>query len=740
MQQNGSDSSCSDLDSDSEALSRPERLAALRGTTLLSHCPANESLDRLARLAQRILQVPLALVSLVEQDRQFFPGAAGLPEPMASVRQTPLNYSFCRHVVVSRDVVAIADTREDDRVCNNPAIAQFQALAYLGVPLVTRDGHVLGAFCCIDTSPRRWTSEEIGTLSELAQPVITEIELRSAVLEAERHVGEAELQHAISRVLVEAPTLEDAGSAVLETIGQAMGWKLGLLWNVERHHRELRLRCINTWQDSRVGLYVEPHVEPAVSAAFTPVGAALALGQGLPGRVWSQAEPIWLADFLRHDDDAAAAVAATFPRLQAAARHGLHGALAFPVIGGEGGVLGVLEFFSDQVRPPDKQMLRTLTVIGRQLGQYVERRRAERELNNSQMRRAAILETALDCIITIDEAGRVVEWNPAAERVFGYKRSEALGQEMAQLIVPPAFRERHRQGLAHYLATGEGPVLDRRFEITALRADGTEFPVELAITPIPVDGPPMFTGYVRDLTERKQLETLRDDLTHMIVHDLRTPLTAILSGMQTLEMAGGLQAHQQEFVTMAVSGGRTLLSMINDLLDISKMEADSLQLDYTDIEVRDLIGRALAQISALAAQAGITLVTDIAPEMPLVPGDEDKLRRTLVNLVGNAVKFTPSGGTVTVTARSEPVHNQIIVSVRDTGEGIPQDAIGRIFDKFGQVESRKAGRMMSTGLGLTFCKMAVEAHGGRIWVESQLGKGSTFSFVVPLIRSSDALR
>jgi signal transduction histidine kinase len=246
----------------------------------------------------------------------------------------------------------------------------------------------------------------------------------------------------------------------------------------------------------------------------------------------------------------------------------------------------------------------------------------------------------------------------------------------------------------------------------------------------------MFTGYVRDLTERKKLESLRDDLTHMIVHDMRTPLTAILTSLQTVEMLGDLKPTQQEFVSMAIGGGHSLLAMINDLLDISKMEAGSLQLEYTDIRVRPLIEQALRQVAPLAAQADVALGLEADPHLPLVQGDEDKLLRTLVNLIGNAVKFTPSGGSVTVAAREfvPPDHGrgEIVFSVQDTGEGIPAESLDRIFEKFGQVESRKAGRRMSTGLGLTFCKMAVEAHGGRIRVESEPGKGSTFSFAIPL--------
>jgi signal transduction histidine kinase len=218
----------------------------------------------------------------------------------------------------------------------------------------------------------------------------------------------------------------------------------------------------------------------------------------------------------------------------------------------------------------------------------------------------------------------------------------------------------------------------------------------------------------------------------MIVHDMRTPLTSVIAGLQTLESAGPLNATQSECLAMALQGGKTLLGMVNDLLDISKMEDGSLKLECADLEVGRLAAEAVQQVAALADERRITLALEIAPGLPPLYADEDKLVRTLVNLLGNAIKFAPQGGTVTLAVCRSNTEKALLFSVSDTGEGIPTEAYGRIFEKFGQVDERKAGHRGSTGLGLTFCKMAVEAHGGRIWVDSELGHGSTFSFVIPL--------
>ena len=301
---------------------------------------------------------------------------------------------------------------------------------------------------------------------------------------AQRHLA---VQYAVGRVLLAAADLDQAAPRLLQAIGSGLGWSWGALWSVDPAADALTCRA--TWHAPGVRA---PEFEAASRATRFPPGA------GLPGRVWASGEPIWVRD-VQHDGNVG--------RRPPAAQAGLHAAFAFP-IRSERGVLGVVEFFHRAIRRPDEPLLRAMATLGGQLGQFVERARAEQALRDSEARKGATLEAALDAIVTIDHEGRIVEFNPAAERTFGYARAEAVGQELAELVIPPALRERHRRGLAHYLATGEGPILDRRLELTALRADGAEFPVELTITRLPTAGPPLFTGFLRDLTERRRAEEL----------------------------------------------------------------------------------------------------------------------------------------------------------------------------------------------------------------------------------------
>jgi PAS domain S-box-containing protein len=293
----------------------------------------------------------------------------------------------------------------------------------------------------------------------------------------------ARTEQAVARSLAETADPREALARALRAIGESLRWRLGAVWEPAPDRPEV-LRCVDTWSAGG---------DAADVFATLSRGIALAPGEGLPGRVWRSGEAAWIADVAADDN---------FPRAAAAASVGLHGAFCFPVRSARG-MLGVIEFFTGELSEPDAELLATMSALGDQIGQAVERRRDAEALRANEARHRAMLDAALDCVVTMDHEGRVVDFNPAAERTFGFRAEEVVGHEMAELIVPPELRDHHRRGLARYLATEQPAVLDRRLEITGMRADGTTFPVELTITRIGVPGPPTFTGYLRDITERK---------------------------------------------------------------------------------------------------------------------------------------------------------------------------------------------------------------------------------------------
>jgi PAS domain S-box-containing protein len=310
----------------------------------------------------------------------------------------------------------------------------------------------------------------------------------SVIREArERAVDLLSTQAAVARILMSAPSLAQATPNLLATIGDRLDWQLGALWTVRP--RSNTIVCVEVWSDQSVDTH--PFETATRASVFGP-------GDGLPGRVWQSGEPEWILD-VRSDEN--------FPRVAAAVEVGLGSAFLFP-IKSSSGILGVVEYFARDEREPDTQTLNLMDALGAQLGDYVERKLAEEAVLESEARKTAVLQSALDCVVTMDGDGVIVEFNPAAERTFGYSAEEAVGQELADLIIPPDLRGRHRSGLARYLSTGESRILDRRVELRAMRKDGSEMPIELTITSIGIE-PPMFSGYLRDLTERHEAEAVQ---------------------------------------------------------------------------------------------------------------------------------------------------------------------------------------------------------------------------------------
>lgn len=346
------------------------------------------------------------------------------------------------------------------------------------LPTRRRDGSVCETF--VSFSPIEMDGRPAGTVAICVD--ITERKQTERLLHA---------QYALTQVLAESQSLDEATPRLLRTVGETLQWPVGAIWRVD--DRDEVIRCVEVW--SAPGTRVDEFLDLTRRSAFES-------GLGLPGRVWKSGEPAWIVDVVQDDN---------FPRAPAAQAVGLHGAFGFPIRFGYE-VLGVVEFFAREIREPDQQLLDMMATVGSRIGQFIERTEAEEAARESQARTAAILESALDCIISMDHRGRIIEWNPAAERVFGHRRDEAMGRAVADVIIPPGLRERHREGLERYLAGGEPQILGNRVELTGLRADGSEFPVELTVSRVDVPGPPTFTGLVRDITEQVRARAERERL------------------------------------------------------------------------------------------------------------------------------------------------------------------------------------------------------------------------------------
>jgi len=380
-----------------------------------------------------------------------------------------------------------------------------------------------------------------------------------------------------------------------------------------------------------------------------------------------------------------------------------------------------------------------------------ERRSAEAARTQSEARKDAILDAALDAIVIMDHEGRIAEFNPAAEKIFGYRRDEVLGQPLVEVIIPPQLRPAHRAGFERYFKTGDGPVSGRRIESVAMRKDGTELPVELAITRIPLDGPPTFTGHIRDLTDRRQAESelrMRDEqlrqaqrmeaigtLAGGVAHDFNNILTAILGYTGLLKrMATPTDGVHKaaEIMEKAAKRGATLTQQLLGFARKGKNESTAVDLSLIVDEVLGLLQRTI--------EKSIVIHQKSTPPSVVVVGDPGQLQQVVLNLAINARDAMPEGGELTLDTsivdlgaedcRKRPGTSPgryARLAVTDTGSGIPAEIQERIFEPF--FTTKELGK--GTGMGLAMVYGIVQNHGGAIGVRSGVGQGTTFEILLP---------
>jgi len=458
---------------------------------------------------------------------------------------------------------------------------------------------------------------------------------------------------------------------------------------------------------------------------------------------------------------------------ETAAAAGYRAIQSTPLLDGDGALLGVFSTHWRQPHRPSETELRKLDLYARQSADFIARVQAEGTLRENEAKKSAMLESALDCIITMDQEGRIAEFNAAAEETFGWRRKEIVGKAVAETIVPPELREAHRRGLARFLPTGEGPALGKRIEMTALRADGTQFPVELSISVSRVHGhPPFFTAYLRDLTERKraeqalakaqaELEThagkleetvadrtakLRETIgeleafSYSISHDMRAPLRAMTAYAEAMkeDFSKQLPAPATNYLNNITSAATRMDQLITDVLAYSRIARGPRHLE--PVELEPLIAEIVSHYPSLQAPHADV---KIQPPLPTVLGDQPSLAQCLSNLLTNAVKFVAPGVKPAVRVWSEPVitqepatgqdsslcspgstHTFIRLYLEDNGIGIAEQDLHRIFGMFERVHAQASYE--GTGIGLAIVKKAVERMGGHVGVESTPGQGSRF--------------
>ncbi len=353
------------------------------------------------------------------------------------------------------------------------------------------------------------------------------------------------------------------------------------------------------------------------------------------------------------------------------------------------------------------------------------------QLKDWEIRHHTLLNTLSDALITIDRQGHIKTFNQAAELVFGYSAKEVIGEKV-NILMPEPHSIEHDKYMNRYINTGRKHIIGTDREVMARRKDGSQFPIELAVSEMWQDGELQFTGLIKDITERKKIDQLKNEFISTVSHELRTPLTSIRGALGLINsgICGPLPEKMGDLLTIATNNTERLLLLINDILDIEKIESGNLRFDFQRLDLHGVIEKAIADCSSYAAEHKIHYHF-IRHTKPLhVNADPDRLIQVINNLLSNAAKFSPKNGNVQVTLTQHQGFAR--TSVRDHGPGIPSQFLPRLFDKFSQVDGSDKRNTGGTGLGLSISKAIVEKHQGKISVETAEKSGSIFYVDLPL--------
>jgi len=538
------------------------------------------------------------------------------------------------------------------------------------------------------------------------------------------------------RIALAVSRTDNVSLAIEETlrhICQATGWALGEAWVLRPvEGGEPVLEYCGEWTGE---------TGPLKSFTTQATGLRFRRGEGIPGAAWRAGTPVWVSD-LR--------TSGIFTRAALAAAARLRAAVSIPLMYIDDDVVAVLQFYMREVPGNNEELVQLASAVAAPLAQLLRQKQSEEAHRFAEARFSGMVSMASDAIISIDGARRITLFNWGAERIFGYSAAEALGQ-LLDILLPEELRSRHAAHIVRFAGSSDiTRRMGERSHIVGLRKNGEIFPAEASISRFFAGGEWVYTVILRDVSERNRIEEelrvlaermrkaaeSRDEVMALVSHDLRNPLSTIsmcLSGLRdepppTPDMA-------KDLVVLAEESALLMSRMIQDLLDIASIDAGRLSLDRTKQTVGPTLRRAVDLHRLIAAEQGISVVADVPSELDrtAVMIDGERIVQVLSNLIGNACKFTDAGGSVVVSAAVLP--DAVQVTVRDTGRGIPVDAIPHVFDRFWH--ARRGAAQRSTGLGLAIARGIIEAHDGRIWVESTVGEGSAFHFTLPSMAASE---
>lgn len=531
-------------------------------------------------------------------------------------------------------------------------------------------------------------------------------------------------QYAVAKILASASTPEEAIPKTLRLLCDLTGFDGACLWIAQSDQEGLICQEV-------VSLRAESRVSESQ-------GMILQRGRGLAGRVLVDGKTAWYGSPSEFDELVSIVLLGDAPPKSA---------IAFPIFFGER-VGAVAEFFSRQEGAATSGLTEIFMVVAHELSQFLERASLGDDIKEQAELTKLILQSAYDAFASFDSTGKIIDWNNRAESMFGWSDCEVQGLYLADLILPPAQRAKHRQALLDFRKDGNDSFINQPQEILVRRRDGSEFPAEMTIFPVHSRKALYFGAFIRDITERKsneetlrqardqaiEVSRMKSQFLAMMSHEIRTPLNGIL-GISEILLRSTLDHTQKDYARTINETGRLLLSIIDDILDLSKIEAGKLSIDHSEFDIVALVDGLMHLLGGAARAKGLSLRSVVDANLPRrLRGDAGRLRQVLTNYVGNAIKFSDSGEIVVALIQEERNGNRVRlrISVTDEGIGLSADEVEQLFQPFVQVDSSKKRKYRGTGLGLSICKRLADLMGADTGVDSQKGVGSTFWISVPL--------
>jgi PAS domain S-box-containing protein len=669
------------------------------GRELAAQIDLSELLKRILQLTGEQLGAASGAILVLDENGEVTEGASiidgAVRDDAAEQQGETVKSGLAGWVLQEQKPALVINTHEDPRWLrrDETEIDDVERSA-ISVPLQARD-RVVGVLTLVYPQKGHYGDDDVLLLSAIADQAGIAVEnARLFAAEQERHRLALTLQE-VARIINSVLDTGVVFEKILEQLARLVEYDKASIMLIE--NGRLRLVAARGFEDRAVMGENTIELDPEL----------------LIGKVLVSGKPIVVED--------AQSTEGWFKSADHPALQDVHGWIGSPLVVRDSSV-GVLNVFSHKIGAYTQTDMDVVTAFAVHAATGVANAQLFAEMQAASRLYAGLFEDSIDPILITNTAGEITDANVRAESFLGYKREILFDRSIKSL------HSSEPEGTLDDISSLE-PGETISYEAVMVRATGEELLLEIHAKRIDVAHQPFLQWILHDISERLKLDELRDDLTAMIFHDLRSPLANVISSLDVLQGSMPPEGDTlQSVLNIAMRSSRRLSRLVNSLLDTTLLGAGKDVLDKAEASIQSVVEEAVEEVLPIAVAKSHEMSVKLAKNMPKILIDINMIRRVMINLLENAIKYTPSGGQITVHARRKG--KQIIVRVQDTGPGVARDDQQRIFEKF--IRASLADRPKGLGLGLSFCKLAIEAHGGRIWVDSEPGKGSNFYFRLPV--------